>query len=150
MHIHITNRRERIAFNGRHRHQIRAFRFGTRNKTEQLRKPARMPREIRVWDILLATKPDLPTPEKKTVPLQLRSVRVKRLRRVGWSTCWNLAFGEGRSSRLGTVEASPLFRFGSISRERDLTGFNGCAAALLEMTGLSLDRYCYCRYVFRG
>lgn len=41
------------------------------------RKPARMPRDIRVWEILLATKPDLPTPEKKIVPLQLRSVWVK-------------------------------------------------------------------------
>ena len=41
------------------------------------RKPARMPREIRVWEILLATKPDLPTPEKKIVPLQWRSVWVK-------------------------------------------------------------------------
>ena len=41
------------------------------------RKPARMPREIRVWEILLATKPDFPTPEKKIVPLQWRSVWVK-------------------------------------------------------------------------
>ncbi|KAF9686836.1 hypothetical protein SADUNF_Sadunf02G0031100 [Salix dunnii] len=59
MHIHIANRRESIAFNGRER------------------KPARMPREIRVWEILLATKPDLPTPEKKIAPLQRRSVWVK-------------------------------------------------------------------------
>ena len=35
-HIQIANRRESIAFNGRHRHQIRTFRLGARNQTEQL------------------------------------------------------------------------------------------------------------------
>lgn len=54
------------------------------------RKPERMPRETRVWEILWATKPDLPTPEKKTVaPAEdwRRRVRVKD--RV-WerSRCW--------------------------------------------------------------
>lgn len=46
-----------------------------------------MPRETRVWEILLATKPDLPTPEKKMVPEDWRRVRVKA--RV-WerSRCW--------------------------------------------------------------
>ena len=41
------------------------------------RKAERMLRETRVWEILLATKPDLPTPEKKMVPEEERRVRVK-------------------------------------------------------------------------
>lgn len=41
------------------------------------RKEERMSRETRVWEILLATKPDFPTPEKKMVPRELRRVWVK-------------------------------------------------------------------------
>lgn len=41
------------------------------------RKAERMPRETKVWEILLATNPDFPTPEKKMVPRELRRVSVK-------------------------------------------------------------------------
>ena len=41
------------------------------------RKEERMPRETRVWEILWATNPDLPTPEKKREPRELRRVSVK-------------------------------------------------------------------------
>lgn len=41
------------------------------------RNPARIPREIRVWEIFWDTKPDLPTPVKKIVPLQFNRVWVK-------------------------------------------------------------------------
>lgn len=62
------------------------------------RKPERTARETRVWEILRATKPDLPTPEKKIVPRQLRRVWVKarvwersrlRKKKLRWS-CWDL------------------------------------------------------------
>ncbi|KAM2578385.1 hypothetical protein TB2_003935 [Malus domestica] len=54
------------------------------------RKPERMPRETRVWEILWATKPDLPTPEKNIVaPTEdcRRRVWVKASVR-GRSRCW--------------------------------------------------------------
>lgn len=40
------------------------------------RKEERTPRETSVCEILWATKPDLPTPVKKTVPAASRSARV--------------------------------------------------------------------------
>ncbi|KAF2292711.1 hypothetical protein GH714_027210 [Hevea brasiliensis] len=95
MHIHITNGSKCITFHGRDRHKESTLSLSARHKAQQLlsitrfaekhenitggedtnitvegiereRNPAGMPREIKVWEILLATKPDLPTPEKNS------------------------------------------------------------------------------------
>ena len=94
------------------------------------RNAERMPRETRVCEILRATKPDLPTPEKKMVPGELRRVAVnlsvwersrfwkKKLR---WF-CWDL-------KRLRSVDSLIEVWFGDFSgkseEEREMSEDEG-------------------------
>lgn len=139
MHVHITNSSERIPWNGGKRDEEGSSGLGAGDEAEKLlggagfaeededvaggegadvavegvegeRKEERKLREMSVWEILLATKADLPTPVKKTVPVVERRTREKSrvwersrcLKKWLRRSCWDLK----RARRL-SLEMSP-------------------------------------------